>query len=148
MLPILCTLVSDAACPSWYRQLILSPVGSNGASQAIIDSLALVPELSLHPEDIEAALKAYQDARLPATARIVMANRANGPDAVMQVAHERAPDGFDDIYSVIPQVELDSIGAAYKAIAGFEKENVNKAAKASDGSAEQLGLRSPVQWTV
>jgi len=74
---------------------------------------------------VEAALTAYQDVRLPATAKIVMANRANGPDYVLELAYQRAPDGFENVYDVIPKDELESIGAAYKAVAGFEKDAVN-----------------------
>jgi len=77
-----------------------------------------------------------------------MANRANGPDHVMQVAEERAPDGFKNIYDVIPKDELEGIGKAYKAVAGFEIESVNAKAKASEGAAEKLGLISPLKWVL
>jgi hypothetical protein len=76
-----------------------------------------------------------------------MANRGNGPDHVLQVAHERAPDGFEHINDVIPQKELEDIGLAYKAIAGFEVDRVNDLATKSEGSAEKLGLVSPKATT-
>ena len=76
-----------------------------------------------------------------------MANRGNGPDHVMQVAYERAPDGFKHINDIIPQDELEGIGLAYKAIAGFEIEKVNALARESEGTAERLGLTSPRSWT-
>lgn len=69
-----------------------------------------------------------------------MANRGNGPDHVLQVAHERAPDGFKHINDIIPQKELDGIGLAYKAIAGFEVEKVNDLATKTEGRAQELGL--------
>jgi hypothetical protein len=47
----------------------------------------------------------------------------------MQVADERAPQGFKNIHDVIPKEELDGIGATYKKIAGFEVENVNRKAR-------------------
>ncbi len=75
-----------------------------------------------------------------------MANRANGPDHVMQVAEERSPDGFNNVYDVIPKDELEGIGSAYKAIAVFEIESVNEKAKASEGTAEKRGLRPPAGW--
>ena len=84
-----------------------------------------------------AALAAYQDERLPPTAKIVMANRANGPDHVLQLAEERAPDGFDDVHAVIPKAELDGIGAAYKAVAGFDRDGVNRRAQETEGMAER-----------
>lgn len=122
-------------------------VGSNGASQAIIDALTITQELLAKPTDVDAALKAYQDTRLPPTARIVMANRANGPDAVLQIAEERAPNGFTNIYDVIPKEELEEVGKKYKAIAGMEMDIVNKSAKATDGTAGRMGLTSPAKWT-
>ncbi|KAK3173879.1 hypothetical protein Dsin_032564 [Dipteronia sinensis] len=93
------TLVGDAAHPMY-------PIGSNGASQAILDSESLVRRLleCKNLDDIPQALQNYQDDRLPVTAKIVMANRGNGPDHVMQVAYERAPDGFQDIYDIISRM--------------------------------------------
>lgn len=110
------TMLGDAAHPMY-------PIGSNGASQAILDARALVEALDAHP-DPEAALTAYQDARLAPTAAIVLANRGNGPEQVMQLAEERAPDGFDDIETVIPRAELEGIAARYKQIAGFDRRQV------------------------
>lgn len=124
------TLLGDAAHAMY-------PIGSNGASQAILDAEMIAKCLNQMPEDVEKALTAYQDARLPPTAQIVMANRANGPDHVLQLAHERAPNGFDNIYDIVPKDELESIGATYKAIAGFEKNSVNQKAR----ETEQLAAR-------
>lgn len=93
-----------------------------------------------------AALQTYQEARLPPTAKIVMANRSNGPDHVMQLAEERAPDGFGHVNDVIPQKELDEVGRMYKAIAGFEMEKVNMSADATEGTAQRRGLSSPTGW--
>ena len=36
-------------------------------------------------------------------------NRANGPEQVMELAEERAPQGFDNLHTVIPREELDAI---------------------------------------
>ncbi|RDI88476.1 hypothetical protein Vi05172_g1536 [Venturia inaequalis] len=137
------TLLGDAAHPMY-------PIGSNGASQAILDAEALTNSLLSHSKsatlDIPTALTHYQTTRLPPTAKIVLANRANGPDHVMQVAEERAPDGFKDIHDIISKEELDGIGLAYKAIAGFEVEAVNKKAGEREGVAERMGLKSPKTW--
>lgn len=97
---------------------------------------------------IPEALRAHQDERLPATAKIVMADRGNGPDHVPQVAYESAPIGFEHMNDVIPQQELEGIGLAYKAIAGFEFEKVNELAAVSEGNTEWLGLLTPRVWTV
>jgi hypothetical protein len=72
-----------------------------------------------------------------------MANRANGPDHVLQLAEERAPDGFGDVYDVIPREELEEIGRVYKKVAGFEMDGVNGKARETEGECERRGLRSP-----
>jgi len=133
------TLLGDAAHAMY-------PIGSNGASQAIIDAESLAKHLSTSLDDVEGALKAYELERLPPTAKIVMANRANGPDHVLQLAEERAPDGFDNVYDVIPKEELEGVGKVYKAIAGFEMDSVNKKAEDTEGIAEKHALRSPAEW--
>ena len=78
-------------------------------------------------------LQRYQDDRLPKTARIVMANRAQGPDHVMQVFEERAPEGFKQVHDVASQAELEDIARGYKQIVGLDIETVN-------ARAESLGL--------
>jgi 2-polyprenyl-6-methoxyphenol hydroxylase-like FAD-dependent oxidoreductase len=131
------TLLGDAA-HSMY------PIGSNGATQAIIDAETLARCLSEGADDLPAALQTYQDLRLPPTAKIVMANRANGPDHVLQLAHERAPDGFRDVHDVIPEAELAAVGAKYKEIAGFERESVNQRAKETEGLAKRWEKKNVV----
>lgn len=122
------------------------PIGSNGASQAILDAEMLAKCLREDVEDVPRALEKYQEARLPPTSKIIMANRGNGPDQVLQLAHERAPGGFENIYDVILKEELDEIGAQYKKIAGFEMDAVNVKAKQTEGTAERLELKSPAGW--
>lgn len=133
------TLLGDAAHAMY-------PIGSNGASQAIIDAETLAKHLLFSPSDIAGALKAYELERLPPTAKIVMANRANGPDHVLQMAEERAPDGFENVYDVIPKEELEDIGRVYKKVAGFEMDSVNVKATETEGVAEKAGLKSPIAW--
>ena len=112
------TLLGDAAHPMY-------PIGSNGASQAILDARALGEALDAHA-DVEAALKAYEAARQPSTAAIVRANRGNGPEQCMQLVHERAPNGYDKIEDVISQAELEEIAARYKQVAGFSKDALGR----------------------
>lgn len=111
------TLLGDAAHPMY-------PIGSNGASQAILDARVLTRELMAHGLTAE-ALKAYEAERLPATARIVTANRGNGPEQVMQMVEERAPEGFDRIDDVLSAEEREGTAAAYKRLAGFDKDALN-----------------------
>jgi 2-polyprenyl-6-methoxyphenol hydroxylase-like FAD-dependent oxidoreductase len=119
------TLLGDAAHPMF-------PIGSNGASQAILDARTLAFELATKP-DITAALASYEAARRPATAKIVLANRGNGPEQVMQIAETRAPQGFDDIAEVISRSELEEIAARYKTLAGFDRETLNNRPSLSVG---------------
>jgi len=105
------TLLGDAAHAMY-------PIGSNGASQAILDARALVRALAAHADPVE-ALAAYEAERLPATAAIVRANRGNGPEQCMQMAEERAPGGFARIEDVFAPGELEAIAARYKVLTGL-----------------------------
>jgi len=113
------TLMGDAAHPMY-------PIGSNGASQAILDAEALAEALASQGPTPE-ALSAYEEARRPPTSAIVLANRGNGPEQVMQLAEQRAPGGFKDISEVISREELEGIAARYKQVAGFSRDKVNRA---------------------
>jgi 2-polyprenyl-6-methoxyphenol hydroxylase-like FAD-dependent oxidoreductase len=112
------TLIGDAAHPMY-------PIGSNGASQGILDAETLCRELC-EIQSLHDALVNYEAERRPATAKIVLLNRQNGPEQVMQIAEERAPGGFEDINEVIPHHELEEIALRYKQTAGFTVEAVNR----------------------
>ncbi len=111
------TLLGDAAHPMY-------PIGSNGASQAILDARTLAFQLATQPT-VEAALAAYEAERRPATSRIVLANRGEGPERVMQLAEDRAPHGFARVEDVIPRAELQAVADGYKRVAGFDVEALN-----------------------
>ena len=111
------TLLGDAAHPMY-------PVGSNGASQAIIDARVLARELALQPS-LEAAVAAYDAQRRPATAAVVLANRDVGPEQCMEIVEERAPEGFTDLEAIVTRAELEAISAAYKQKAGFDPSTLN-----------------------
>ncbi len=53
----------------------------------------------------------------------------NGPEQVMQLAEERAPQGFHHVNDVIPQEKLEEISLKYKRLAGFDKDSLRAAAK-------------------
>lgn len=130
------TLLGDAAHPMY-------PIGSNGASQAILDAEAMATALveagfasggasrgansgassDRHPAE---GFARYEAMRREATGQIVLGNRAGGPDQVMQIAEERAPGGFAHIHDVIALTELEAISARYKQLAGFSREQVNR----------------------
>jgi 5-methylphenazine-1-carboxylate 1-monooxygenase len=104
------TLLGDAAHPMY-------PVGSNGASQAILDAGCLARLLSKRTP--EAALRAYEAERLPKTAEVVCSNREGGPERVMDVVAERAPNGFTRLEDVIGPEEVAAIVGGYARTAGF-----------------------------
>ncbi len=106
------TLAGDAAHPMY-------PIGSNGATQGIIDARALAFYVATQPS-IASALKSYEDARRPPTSEIVLTNRAHGPDRVLEVANERGHDPAIALDSVFPLTERASIAQGYKAVAGFD----------------------------
>ncbi|MGM4920076.1 flavin-dependent oxidoreductase [Tardiphaga sp. 813_E8_N1_3] len=111
------TLMGDAAHAMY-------PIGSNGASQAILDARVLTREI-LALGEVPAALEAYEAERRPATTDLVMLNRRNGPEQVMQIVEERAPEGFNVVTDVLSQQELEDIAANYKRVAGFQVEGLN-----------------------
>ena len=111
------SLLGDAAHPMY-------PIGSNGASQAILDADAL-GQVIAEQQDAESALKAYEALRRGATANIVLTNRQNGPEVVMQIVEERAPNGFTNLGDIISDKELEEIAVRYKKIAGFDRESLN-----------------------
>jgi 2-polyprenyl-6-methoxyphenol hydroxylase-like FAD-dependent oxidoreductase len=112
------TLLGDAAHPMY-------PIGSNGASQAIIDARVLARSLALEA-DVDAALAAYEGERRPATAKVVLANREVGPELSMELVAERAPEGFARLDDVISHDELVEISTRYRRLAGFDPEVLNR----------------------
>ncbi len=116
------TLLGDAAHPMY-------PIGSNGASQSIIDGEAITEELSVG-DDPEKALQRYEQRRLPPMARIVESNRRKGIDVMLDLVEERAPQGFSDLESVLPAAELERIVGDYKKLAAQDRETLLKMAAA------------------
>ena len=117
------TLLGDAAHPMY-------PVGSNGASQAILDARFLADRLidSEHPAQ---ALWTYEQVRLPMTAEIVRMNRRGGPEGVIDAVEARAPDGFSNIDDVLSFEQRKAIVRGYASTAGFAREQVNNPAETS-----------------
>ncbi len=111
------TLLGDAAHPMY-------PIGSNGASQAILDADALGRALRANADPV-AALAAYEAERLPATAAIVRANRQNGPEQCMQLAEDRAPEGFTDLDAVFAPGELQAMADKYKVLTGMKRNDAS-----------------------
>ena len=68
------TLLGDAAHPMY-------PIGSNGASQAILDAEALADAVLTFPDPVN-ALNHYQESCMDSTTQIVESNRKLGPEVV------------------------------------------------------------------
>lgn len=137
------TLVGDAAHAMY-------PNGSNGGSQAILDARTLAFHLgtavqrataqrtttqgaTAQGDAIDAALAGYEEARRPAMTALLAGTRATGPERVMLLAAERAPQGFTRIDDVIPRAEREEIANAYKRAAGFDPSILNERASLSVG---------------
>ncbi len=114
------TLLGDAAHPMY-------PVGSNGASQAILDARALADALvrSEHPRQ---ALMVYEQKRLPMTADIVASNRRGGPEGVIDAVEQLAPQGFTDVNTILNYEAREAIVRGYASRAGFAARMVTRQA--------------------
>ncbi len=121
--------------PSWvdHRVALLGdaahvmyPVGSNGASQAIVDARVLgaaFVQHGVHP----AALRSYDDQLCADISALVLRNRGAGPFGLLGLVDERCGGVFDDIDCVIPAAEREAFMARYKAAAGFAMDALNAA---------------------
>ena len=113
-------LLGDAAHPMY-------PTGSNGASQAIIDTRILGKMLLLYGMSSD-ALKAYDEGLCESIAKVVLRNRNDGPFGLLTLVEERCGGVFDNIDDVITESERAEFMAQYKTAAGFAMETVNNAA--------------------
>ncbi|MQY07815.1 flavin-dependent oxidoreductase [Actinomadura macrotermitis] len=102
------TLLGDAAHPMY-------PLGSNGGSQAVLDARVLAFELA-RATSPAAGLAAYDAARREPVNKIVLGNRANPGDAILNTVAERAPEGFDRVEDVLTPAELAPLGGGYRQI--------------------------------
>ena len=60
------------------------------------------------------------------TAKIVRDNRSGGPERVIDVVEERAPDRFASLEEVVSHAELEAIVKGYSRMAGFDQTQVNR----------------------
>jgi 2-polyprenyl-6-methoxyphenol hydroxylase-like FAD-dependent oxidoreductase len=111
------TLIGDAAHP-------MQPVGAQAGSQAVVDGRVLAASLLATADPVEALVR-YQDQRIAAMNDMIIRNRNLGLEAVLQMAEERAPDGFARISDVLTLEELESTALSFKQAAGLDVESVN-----------------------
>ncbi|MEU0738840.1 FAD-dependent monooxygenase [Streptomyces sp. NPDC006134] len=111
------TLLGDAAHA-------MAPMGSNATTQAVLDARSLAHALATHDDPV-AALVAYDRDRRPRMNRLQLLNRAKGPEVVIDLVHERAPQGFGHVHDVIPAARLAHVAHSYARAAGFDTASVN-----------------------
>jgi len=108
-------LMGDAAHPMYPR-------GGNGGAQAILDAECLTRLLGEN-EDPVAALRAFEVERLDIVNRIVLTNREQPPDYIIETVENLTGGApFDRIEDVIDRAELAAISDRYKDIARYSKE--------------------------
>jgi 2-polyprenyl-6-methoxyphenol hydroxylase-like FAD-dependent oxidoreductase len=108
-------LVGDAAHP-------MIPRGSNGAMQAIVDARTLADCLAAH-RGVDAALRAYEEERLPRVNAVVLTNRSTPPDYLIKAVEERTGyQPFERLDDVISKGELHELLERYKQVAGYSRE--------------------------
>ncbi len=111
------TLAGDAA----HAML---PRGSNGAMQAILDARCLADQLAMQ-RDWPAALRRYENERLPAANRVVLTNRTTPPDFLIHMVQERTEhQPFTRLEDVITEDELRGVLERYKQISGYSEEKL------------------------
>jgi 2-polyprenyl-6-methoxyphenol hydroxylase-like FAD-dependent oxidoreductase len=108
------TLLGDAAHPMY-------PIGANGASQAILDARVLADCVARDPGP--EGLAAYEAIRLPVATKVVLTNRAGGPEQVLDIADARVTSAEDRIEDLISPEELENVAAMYRNVAGFQKKS-------------------------
>ncbi|MDM0046240.1 flavin-dependent oxidoreductase [Variovorax dokdonensis] len=105
---------------------VMYPVGSNGASQAIVDARVLgasIVERGMTPQ----ALQAYDERLCADISALVLRNRGAGPFGILGLVDDRCGGVFDNIDDVIPPEERNAFMARYKQAAGFAIDALNQA---------------------
>ena len=111
------TLLGDAAHPMYPR-------GGNGGAQAILDAEALARLLDALDDPL-AALRAYEDERRDIVNEIVLTNRDQPPDHIIEAVEAlTGGEPFERIEDVIDPAELAAISDRYKKIARYSLDAV------------------------
>lgn len=130
-------LIGDAAHPMY-------PVGSNGASQAIVDARVLGAAFVDHGVNRE-ALRAYETELLEKRSALVLRNRALGPGSVLGTLDEAAAAAFGRLAD-LPAREVERVISDYRAASAMAVDRLNAApATIRPGSVvrEDIQVESP-----
>ncbi len=120
------TWVDGRVCLIGDAAHVMYPVGSNGASQAIVDARVLGAHFIEHGVGPD-ALGAFESQLLAPMSELVLRNRGHGPIGILALVDERSGGYFDNIDDVIAHSEIDAYMSTYKAAAGFAIESLNAA---------------------
>ena len=113
------TLLGDAAHPMYPR-------GGNGGAQAILDAEALA-RLLAEIDNPRAALRAYEDERRDIANAVVLTNREQPPDHIIEIVESlTGGEPFERIEDVIDPAELAAISDRYKEIARYSLDSVGR----------------------
>ena len=112
-------LMGDAAHPMYPR-------GGNGGAQAILDAASL-SRLLCELENPVAALRSYEQERMAITNKIVLTNRDQPPDYIIETVDKlTGGEPFEDIEDVIDPNELAAISNRYQKIAQYSHDLVGE----------------------
>ena len=112
-------LLGDAAHPMY-------PTGSNGASQAIVDTRHLAAKFLKFGVGAQ-ALEDFDKQFNEPINQVVLRNRGAGPFSLLNLVDERCSGLFDNIADVVSLAERDELMANYKRAAGFARDTLNAA---------------------
>lgn len=103
---------------------VMYPTGSNGASQAIMDSRVLGAAMLKHGVN-SSALQAYNEDLCAEISQLVLRNRGSGPFELLKLLDDRCAGVFENIDDVIPRSEREEFMQGYKKAAGFAADKLN-----------------------
>ncbi|MGP4057211.1 flavin-dependent oxidoreductase [Mycobacterium sp. 4D054] len=118
------TLVGDAAHA-------MIPRGSNGAMQAILDTVVLAEAIAEEPY-VAQALVRYELTRRDVVNALVLKNRVTPPDHLIEVVETRTGyQRFERVEDVITTEEIRAILDSYKSAAGYNKATLAQASRSA-----------------
>ena len=121
--------------PSWIDQRVvligdaahvMYPTGSNGASQAIVDSRELGASFLKNGISTD-ALNLFDQKLCKPISELVIRNRKAGPFGILKIIDARCGGVFEEISNVVSEEELSEFMLNYKTAAGLAIDKLNKA---------------------
>lgn len=102
------------------------PIGSNGATQSIVDAVALAQALATRGSR-SAAISEFERDRIKAVQAIQRANREQGPEVIVDIAAERrSRRGAASLDLAFPYEERLGIASAYAQLTSVTQPIVNR----------------------